>query len=38
MTNEAKKALLENRINVIIERGKSSENLIKKLNRQLRNM
>ena len=38
MTNEAKKTLLANRINVIIERGKSSENLIKKLNRQLRNL
>lgn len=38
MTTEQKKAILENRIKVITERGKATPNLIKKLERQLRNM
>lgn len=38
MTREAKRALLENRIKVIEERGKATEKLLKSLKRELRNL
>lgn len=38
MTKTQKRALLENRIKVIEERGKATENLLKSLKRELKNM
>lgn len=38
MTREAKRALLENRIKVIEERGKTTPNLLNSLKRELRNL
>ena len=38
MTREAKRALLENRIKVIEERGKATPNLLNSLKRELRNL
>lgn len=38
MTREAKRALLENRIKTIEERGKATPNLITSLKRELKNL
>ena len=38
MTKEAKRALLENRKKVLEANGKDNQGVIRKLNRQLRNM
>ena len=38
MANEAKKALLENRIKTLEERGKCTPNLLNSLKRELRNL
>ena len=38
MTNEAKRALLENRIKVIEERGKATPSLLNSLKRELRSL
>lgn len=38
MTREAKKALLENRIKTLEERGKATPNLLASLKRELRGM
>lgn len=38
MTKEAKRALLENRIKTIEERGKATPNLIASLKRELKNL
>lgn len=38
MTREAKRALLENRIKTLEERGKATPNLVDSLKRELRNL
>lgn len=37
MTTEQKNALLKNRKNVLINRGRDNSNIIRKIDRQLRN-